>query len=118
MAMKSTAMTAIWLGIAALAFAAVVWLVWVNRGGDRVPMLFWKAVCGPLAATIFLLGYDLTKPLEQQRVTVPLTLYRAGDNLFANRDLAKDDQLPTLPYGYVWIDACYRTWQPKNPKRS
>ena len=81
-------------------------------------MLFWKAVCGPLIVTIFLLGYDLAKPLDEQNATIPLTLYRAGDNLFANRDLSKDETLPALPYGYVWIDACYRAWQPRHPKRS
>jgi hypothetical protein len=116
--MRSTALSAISLAVAVVAFAALVFLVWINRGGERVPMLFWKAVCGPLLVTIFLLGYDLAKPVEEQNATIPLTLYRAGDNLFANRDLSKDETLPVLPYGYVWLDACYRAWQTVHRKRS
>src|SRR5438105_2705887 len=116
--MKSTVLSMMSIAVAAVAFAALISLVWINRGGERVPMLFWKAVCGPLFVTIFLLGYDLAKPLDEQNATIPLTLYRAGDNLFANRDLSKDETLPVLPYGYVWLDACYRVWQPGRQKRS
>ena len=115
--MRSPLLSAI-LIIALLAFSALILLVWVNRGGERVPFLFFKAVCVPLAATILVLIYDLAKPLQVQNATIPLTLYRAGDNLFANRDLSKDDTLPVLPRGYVWVDASYRAWQPMHQKHS
>ncbi len=113
--MKWNVPLAISIALSALAFAALAYLVWMNRGGERVPMLFWKVVCGPLAVTIFLLGYELTKPLAETNTTVPLTFWRVGQNLLANRDLPVNDGLPVLPGGYLWFETCYGGWSKKNP---
>jgi hypothetical protein len=107
---KSSAVLVGGFAIAVAIFAALLVLVWLNRGGERMFLLFVKFVFGPLALAVLLVFYDLSKPLERSRTAVPLTFYRVGENLIANRALLKDESLRPMPGGYNMFDLANSWW--------
>ena len=73
--MRNHYLLVIGLVLAASAFAALAYLLWINRGGEQALLLFLKAVCGPLIVTLFLIGYGLARPVENIRATIPIIFY-------------------------------------------
>ena len=116
--MKWNVLLAVLLVSSLVSFVLLVILVWANRGGDRVSLLFLKAVVGPLALTLFLIGYDLVRPLETTDTTVPLTFFHGKDEPMANARLAIDDSLRPEPIGYAWMNSAYERWLEKRGKQA
>jgi hypothetical protein len=112
--MKWNVLLAALLSVSLAAFLALAVLVWLNRGGDRVSLLFLKAVFGPLAVTLFLVGYDLARPLEKSEATVPLTFFHGRDEPIGNDRLASDDTLNPEPSAYMWMIFAYHQWLEKH----
>lgn len=81
--------------------------IWDHDGNDQPIIDRWTDLAGPLAATLFLLGFELILPSETARILI-LTASTLGALTISNGLLAAH-VLPTLPGGRGWHLSCVLT---------